>query len=205
MPARTLAARDIAHVIHPVTAPKDIAASGPRIITEGDGWWITDDHGNRLIDGFAGLWCVAVGHGRPEIIDAVQRQMSTLEYSTTFHGQSHPRAIELAERLASLFPAEHQMNHVMFSSGGSEANETNFKLARMYWALKGEDRRRPSWPTITATTASRSPPCRRQASCRCTGISGPRHRDSPTSRLPTATAVTWGRPSPSAGWRARTR
>ncbi len=142
MPARTLAARDIAHVIHPVTAPKDIAASGPRIITEGDGWWITDDHGNRLIDGFAGLWCVAVGHGRPEIIDAVQRQMSTLEYATTFHGQSHPRAIELAERLASLFPAEHQMNHVMFSSGGSEANETNFKLARMYWALKGEDRRK---------------------------------------------------------------
>jgi len=139
----SLADRDVAHLIHPVTAPKDLAAAGgPRIIVEGDGWWITDDQGRRLIDGFAGLWCVAVGHGRPEIVDAVATQMSLLEYSTTFHGQSHPRAIELSERLASLFPPEWGLSHVMFSSGGSEANETNFKLARMYWALKGEERRK---------------------------------------------------------------
>jgi putrescine---pyruvate transaminase len=142
MPPIPLGARDLSHLIHPVTSPRDLASSGPRIVTEGEGHWITDDQGNKLIDGFAGLWCVAVGHGRREIIEAVSAQMATLEYATVFHGQSHPRAIELAERLASMFPPEFGLNHVMFSSGGSEANETNFKLVRMYWALKGEDRRK---------------------------------------------------------------
>lgn len=136
-----LARRDAAHVIHPVTPPREMESDGARVVVEGDGWWITDDRGRRLIDGFAGLWCVSVGHGRPEIIDAVREQMETLEYFTTFHGQSHPRAIELAEKLCSMFPPEYRLNHVMFSSGGSEANETNFKLVRLYWAMRGEDRR----------------------------------------------------------------
>jgi 4-aminobutyrate--pyruvate transaminase len=136
-----LAARDAAHVIHPVTPPREVQRDGAKVVVEGDGWWITDDRGRRLIDGFAGLWCVAVGHGRPEIIEAVHDQMETLEYFTTFHGQSHPRAIELAEKLASMFPAAYGLNHVMFSSGGSEANETNFKLVRMYWVMRGEPQR----------------------------------------------------------------
>lgn len=136
-----LGRRDLAHLIHPVTSPAEIERDGPRIVVRGDGWWITDDRGRRLIDGFAGLWCVAAGHGRAEIVDAVRDQMETLEYFTTFHGQSHPRAIELAERLAGMFPAQYELNHVMFSSGGSEANETNFKLVRLYWALKGQPER----------------------------------------------------------------
>ncbi len=137
-----LARRDLSHLIHPVTSPSDMAEHGPRIVVEADGWWLTDDLGNRIIDGFAGLWCVAVGHGRRPIINAVTEQLGTLDYFTTFHGQSHPRAIELAETLASLFPAELGLNHVMFASGGSEANESNFKLVRMYWALRGEERRK---------------------------------------------------------------
>lgn len=136
-----LAARDAAHVIHPVTSPREIERDGAHVVVEGDGWWITDDRGRRLIDGFAGLWCVAVGHGRPEIADAVRDQIETLEYFTTFHGQSHPRAIELAEKLCSMFPPEYGLDHVMFSSGGSEANETNFKLVRLYWAMRGEAQR----------------------------------------------------------------
>ncbi len=136
-----LARRDAAHVIHPVTAPRDIERDGANVVVEGDGWWITDDRGNRIIDGFAGLWCVAVGHGRPEIIDAVHEQMETLEYFTTFHGQSHPKAIELAEKVVSMFPPEYGLTHVMFASGGSEANETNFKLVRLYWAMRGEPQR----------------------------------------------------------------
>lgn len=136
----TLAARDAAHLIHPVTEPREMTEKGPKIVVAGDGWYVTDDHGNRIIDGFAGLWCVAVGHGRPEIIDAVTRQLHELDYFTTFHGQSHPRAIELAERLAHMFDPSYGLNHIMFSSGGSEANETNFKLVRLYWALKGESR-----------------------------------------------------------------
>lgn len=136
-----LAVRDAAHLIHPVTSPREMEADGAKVVIAGDGWWITDDRGHRLIDGFAGLWCVSVGHGRPEIIEAVREQMATLEYFTTFHGQSHPRAIELAEKLASMVPPGYGLNHVMFSSGGSEANETNIKLVRLYWSLKGEDRR----------------------------------------------------------------
>ena len=137
-----LARRDAAHLIHPVTSPREMVSAGPRIVVQADGWWLTDDQGNRILDGFAGLWCVAVGHGRPEIIDAVAEQLHTLDYFTIFHGQSHPKAIELAERIASWFPAALGLNHVMFASGGSEANETNFKLVRMYWALRGEDRRK---------------------------------------------------------------
>jgi adenosylmethionine-8-amino-7-oxononanoate aminotransferase len=142
MERNSLAVRDAAHLIHPVTEPKSMSTKGPRIIVEGDGWWITDDQGRRLIDGFAGLWCSNVGHGRKEIVDAVSKQMSVLEYATTFHGHSNNVAIDLAERLSSMFPPEWGLNHVMFSSGGSEANETNFKLVRMYWALRGEDRRK---------------------------------------------------------------
>ena len=136
----TLAARDAAHLIHPVTEPREMAEHGPRIVVSAEGWHVTDDRGHRIIDGFAGLWCVAVGHGRTEIIDAVAAQLHELDYFTTFHGQSHPRAIELAERLAAMFDPSHGLNHVMFSSGGSEANETNFKLVRLYWALRGEER-----------------------------------------------------------------
>ena len=135
------AKRDAKHLIHPVTPPAEIERGGARVVVEGDGWMITDDRGRELIDGFAGLWCVAVGHANPEIIEAVQEQMETLEYFTTFHGQSHPKAIELAEKLASMMPPEYGLNHVMFSSGGSEANETNIKLVRMYWAVQGQERR----------------------------------------------------------------
>ena len=102
-----LAARDAAHLIHPVTPPREMTTDGPRIVVEGDGPYITDDRGRQLIDGFAGLWCVAVGHRRREIIDAVTRQMETLEYFTTFHGQSTPPAIDLAEKVASMFPPEY--------------------------------------------------------------------------------------------------
>jgi putrescine---pyruvate transaminase len=136
-----LAKRDAAHLIHPVTAPRDMENGRQRIVVSGDGCWVVDDHGRRIVDAFAGLWCVSLGHGRREIVDAVSKQMETLAYATTFHGQSHPRAIELAERLSGMFPPEYGLNHVMFSSGGSEANETNFKLVRLYWSLLGEDRR----------------------------------------------------------------
>ncbi len=142
MTTSELAKRDAAHLIHPVTSPREMIDVGPRVVVAADGWWLTDDRGNRIIDGFAGLWCVAVGHGRRRIIEAIADQLETLDYFTIFHGQSHPRAVELAEKIAAQFPPELGLNHVMFASGGSEANETNFKLVRMYWALRGEERRK---------------------------------------------------------------
>ncbi|MBS1847227.1 MAG: aminotransferase class III-fold pyridoxal phosphate-dependent enzyme [Actinobacteria bacterium] len=136
-----LAERDTAHLIHPVTEPRLLAAEGPRVVVAGDGWHVTDDRGHKIIDGFAGLWCVTVGHGRSEIRAAIDMQLQELDYFTTFHGQSHPRAIELAEKVASMFDPSFGLNHVMFSSGGSEANETNFKLVRLYWSLQGQPQR----------------------------------------------------------------
>jgi putrescine aminotransferase len=136
-----LARRDASHLIHPLTSPIEMETEGARIVVEGDGYWVTDDRGRRILDGFAGLWCVSVGHGRREIIEAVHEQMETLEYFTTFHGQSHPKAIELAEKLCSMFPPEYRLDHVMFASGGSEANETNIKLVRLYWSMRGEEAR----------------------------------------------------------------
>jgi adenosylmethionine-8-amino-7-oxononanoate aminotransferase/putative sterol carrier protein len=138
----SLARRDLAHLIHPVTEPRRLAAEGgPRVVTAGDGCWITDDEGRRLIDGFAGLWCVTAGHGRREIVEAVREQMERLAYHTTFHGLSTPPAIELAEKLASMFPPDYHLDHVMFASGGSEANETLFKIVRLYWHLQGQPQR----------------------------------------------------------------
>ena len=94
--------------------------------------------------GFRPLAVEAAAAGMGMMEDArriVAEQMETLEYFTTFHGQSHPRAIELAEKLCAMFPPEYGLSHVMFSSGGSEANETSIKLARLYWAMRGEERR----------------------------------------------------------------
>lgn len=140
--AEELARKDLAHLVHPLTEPSALEAhGGPRIVTEGDGCWITDSTGHRLIDGFAGLWCVTIGHGRREIIEAVHEQMERLEYHTTFHGLSTPPPIELAEKLASMLPPEYGLDHVMFASGGSEANETQFKIVRLYWQLQGQPER----------------------------------------------------------------
>ncbi len=140
-PMTDLARRDAAHLIHPVTAPREMREHGARVVVSADGCRLTDDRGRKIIDGFAGLWCVNVGHGRTEIIDAITAQLRELDYFTTFHGQSHPRAVELAERLCAMFPPAWGLDHVMFASGGSEANETNIKLVRLYWAMRGEERR----------------------------------------------------------------
>ena len=152
-----LAVRDAAHLIHPLTPPREMETDGARVVVEGDGWWITDDRGRRLIDGFSGLWCVAVGHGRPEIIDAVREQMETLEYFTTFHGQSHPRAIELAEKLCAMFPREYGLlaRDVLVGRIGGERDLDQARAAVLRDARRGAARRRSSRAT-TAITASRS-------------------------------------------------
>src|ERR1700754_1264376 len=108
----------------------------PLRIVRGDGCYLYDDQGNELIDGSSGLWNVAVGHNRPEIKEAITRQLDELEYSTLFGGAiSHPRAEELASRLIGMLEPE-RMRRVFFSLGGSDAVETALKLARQYWKLE---------------------------------------------------------------------
>jgi adenosylmethionine-8-amino-7-oxononanoate aminotransferase len=105
------------------------------IIVRGEGAYVYDDHGDRKLDGLAGLFCVNAGHGRPEIAEAAAAQMKELDF-TTIWGHAHPRAIELAARIAELAPAD--LNHVFFTNSGSEAVESAIKLARNWHREQGK-------------------------------------------------------------------
>src|SRR5437764_9038806 len=104
------------------------------IIVRGEGSYVYDDHGNRYLDGLSGLFCVSSGHGRTELGEAAARQVNELDFFTLW-SYAHPRAIELAARLAALAPGD--LNRVFFTSGGSEAVESALKLARNYHRVRG--------------------------------------------------------------------
>jgi adenosylmethionine-8-amino-7-oxononanoate aminotransferase len=108
------------------------------IITRADGPYVYDDHGNRYLDGLSALFCVNAGHGRAELGDAAAAQVRELDFYITW-SYAHPRAIELATRIASLTPGD--LNRVFFTSGGSEAVESAIKLMRNYHRLNGNGER----------------------------------------------------------------
>jgi adenosylmethionine-8-amino-7-oxononanoate aminotransferase len=105
------------------------------IIAKGDGAYVYDEHGNRYLDGLSGLFCCNAGHGRAEIGEAMERQVRELDFVTNW-SYAHPRAIELAARIASMAPGD--LNHVFFTSGGSEAVESALKVARHYFRMTGK-------------------------------------------------------------------
>ena len=124
---------DHAHYMHPFTDHDDLGKKGSRIITSADGVYITDSEGNQILDGMAGLWCVNLGYGRQDLVDAATRQMQQLPYYNSFFQTSHPPAIELSELLCEVSPDN--FNHTFFTGSGSEANDTVIKLVRRYWDL----------------------------------------------------------------------
>ena len=140
MPTRELQALDAAHHMHPFTNGSELAEKGARVITTADGAWLTDSDGNKMLDAMAGLWCVNIGYGRHELADAAARQMRELSYYNTFFQTTHVPAIALSEKLASLAPGD--LNHVFYASSGSEANDTNIRLVRTYWAQLGKPGKR---------------------------------------------------------------
>jgi adenosylmethionine-8-amino-7-oxononanoate aminotransferase len=105
------------------------------IITRGEGSYVYDEHGKRYLDGLSALFCVNAGHGRAEIGEAAAAQVKELGFYTNW-SYAHPKAIELAERVAGLAPGD--LNRVFFTSGGSEAVESAWKLARQYHKLNGD-------------------------------------------------------------------
>ena len=131
-PTDELQAIDAAHHMHPFTDGNALAKKGVRIIKSAKGVFLTDSEGEEMLDAMAGLWCVNIGYGRPELAEAAARQMRELPYYNTFFQTTHVPAISLAQRLAELAPGD--LNHVFFASGGSDANDTNIRLARHYWA-----------------------------------------------------------------------
>jgi len=108
------------------------------VIVRGEGCYVYDEHGKRHLDGLSALYCVNVGHGRRELADAAAEQARELAFFTNW-SYAHPRSIELAARIAALAPGN--LDRVFFTSGGSEAVETAWKLAKAYHAARGEGRR----------------------------------------------------------------
>ncbi|MET0902417.1 MAG: aspartate aminotransferase family protein [Acidimicrobiales bacterium] len=108
------------------------------VIERGEGAYVWDDRGNRYIDGLAGLFVVQAGHGRVEIADAASRQAATLGYFPLW-SYAHPTAIELAARLAAMAPGD--LNRAFFTTGGGEAVESAWKLARQYFVAIGQPER----------------------------------------------------------------
>jgi adenosylmethionine-8-amino-7-oxononanoate aminotransferase len=105
------------------------------VIVRGEGAYIYDSNGRKYLDGLAGLFTVQVGHGRTELAEAAAKQAADLAFFPLW-SYAHPKAIELAERLAHLTPGD--LNRVFFTTGGGEAVETAWKLAKQYWKLVGK-------------------------------------------------------------------
>ncbi|WP_070880300.1 aspartate aminotransferase family protein [Phytopseudomonas seleniipraecipitans] len=124
------------HHLAPFSDFKQLAEKGPRIITRADGVHLWDSEGHKILDGMAGLWCVALGYGREELVEAASKQMRELPFYNTFFQTAHPPVLELAKALSEITPAG--MNHVVFTGSGSEGNDTMLRMVRHYWALKGK-------------------------------------------------------------------
>ena len=140
----TLQNRDHRHYIHPFTDHRELGEKGSRIITRAEGVYIWDSEGRQILDGMAGLWCVNLGYGREELVEAAANQLRELPYYNSFFQCTHPPAVELAEILGEISPP--QFNHSFFTGSGSEANDTQVRLIRRYWTLAGQ----PSKMTIIA-------------------------------------------------------
>lgn len=119
------------HIIHPHHGLGDPWSV---VIDSGDGIYLKDVNGKEYIDGRSQLTCVNLGYGRREIIDAIKKQAEKLQYLSIFYGATHEALIECAARLSEVTPKN--VNQFLFTSGGSEATESAFMIARLYWAMQ---------------------------------------------------------------------
>ena len=130
-----------AHLIQSFCDLNALKQDGARtVITGAEGAYVRDSDGRDLIDGIAGLWCVNVGHGRREIIDAVTQQLETLDFYSTFYNFTHPAAAMLAEKIAALAPGA--LNRVYFGNSGSVANDSAIRILHHYNIRLGRPEKR---------------------------------------------------------------
>src|SRR4051795_2577672 len=135
-PSSNLAARDIETLIHPYTNLAAFRETGPLLLERGQGVWVYDATGKGYIEGMAGLWCTALGHGNEELVEAAAEQMRKLPFGHLFSGKSHDPAIALAEKLKEIAPVP--TSKIFFCNSGSEANDTQIKLV---WYMNNALRR----------------------------------------------------------------
>jgi putrescine aminotransferase len=136
---REIQALDSAHYLHPFTDHQSLASQGARVITRGEGVHVWDSEGNKIFDGMSGLWCVNLGYGRQELVDAATRQMRTLPFYNSFFKTTNVPAAQLAERIVGL--AGDNFSHVFYGSSGSESNDTIVRMVRHYWTTLGQPER----------------------------------------------------------------
>ncbi|SDJ08318.1 aminotransferase family protein [Alteribacillus bidgolensis] len=131
---------DQKHFLHPTSSVRAHQQNGPEhIFMEGNGVRVKDIYGNEYIDGLSALWNVNLGYGRTDLGEAAKKQMETLPFSSSFNNYSNEQAIKLAHKISKLAPGD--LNVSFFTSGGSESNESVFKIIRHYWKLKGQEKR----------------------------------------------------------------
>src|SRR4051812_26782755 len=128
---------DLEAFFMPFTANRAFKAR-PRLIARAKDMHYYTPEGRPILDGAAGLWCTNAGHNRDPIVQAIQKQAAELDFAPTFQF-GHPRAFELASRIAALAPAD--LDHVFFCNSGSEAADTAMKMALAYWVAKGQGQR----------------------------------------------------------------
>ena len=133
---RAIQELDGAHYLHAFTDNQALAKKGARVIVKGEGIYIWDSEGKRLLDGMSGLWCMNVGYGRKSISEAVYTQMQELPYYNSFFQTTNVPAAKLAAKLVEVSPPH--FNHVFFTGSGSESNDTNLKFVRRYWDVLGQ-------------------------------------------------------------------
>ncbi|MES2877919.1 MAG: aspartate aminotransferase family protein [Pseudomonadota bacterium] len=144
MSTTNIQALDSAHFIHPFTDHGDLATRGARVMVRGEGIYVWDSEGERVLDAMSGLWCVNVGYGRQELADAAHHQMMTLPYYNSFFQTTNVPAVQLAAKLAELAPdvGARSFKHVFYSSSGSESNDSNVRMVRRYWDLLDQPQRK---------------------------------------------------------------
>ena len=127
---------DRAHFLHPWTHFDTFKAEGSLVIAEGRGAYVYDSAGKRYLDGIGGLWCVNIGYGNEEMVQAIADQARRLAFFSSFVDTTNPPAATLAAKLAELAPGD--LNHVCYTAGGSDANDTAVRLAHYYHARLGK-------------------------------------------------------------------
>jgi 4-aminobutyrate---pyruvate transaminase len=139
-PISNFAARDVEALLHPTTNLLAHRGTGPLVLDRAEGVYVFDSSGKRYIEGLAGLWCTGLGYGNQELVETAREQMSRLSFTHLFGGRSHEPAIALAEKIKAIAPVP--ASKVFFTNSGSEANDTQVKIAWYFNNVRGQPRRK---------------------------------------------------------------
>jgi len=136
----TLRQHDADHHIHPFSDTLELNEQGARVITKGEGIYLWDSEGNKILDGMAGLWCVNIGYGRKDLAEVAKKQMEDLAYYNTFFKTTHPAVVDLSKLLSEVAPAG--FSRVFYTNSGSESVDTMIRMVRRYWDVQGKPQKK---------------------------------------------------------------